>query len=99
MALGTPVVTTTLGVEGLEVCQGRETFIADSPKEFAQYVCILSGNPELRASMARRARRLIEQKYDWNLVVQPLERMIESFDKEKDSVRRRIRPRAMVDAA
>lgn len=80
MSIGTPVVSTSLGTEGIEAQPGHHMLVADTPKEFARHVCDIAQDAELRTRLARQARRLIEQKYDWNLVVQPLERMIESFE-------------------
>jgi len=82
MALGTPVVSTSLGVEGLDVRQGHELFIADAPEDFARRVCQLSRDSQLRALMARRARYLIEKKYNWDFVAQPLENIVASLEKQ-----------------
>jgi glycosyltransferase involved in cell wall biosynthesis len=98
MALGTPVVSTSLGVEGLEVRSGHEVLIANLPEEFADQVCRLSETPALRARLARQARYLIEQKYDWNLVVKPLERIIDSFADGDERVSQ-LRRQPMLDAA
>jgi glycosyltransferase involved in cell wall biosynthesis len=79
MAIGTPVVSTSLGIEGIEAQPGHHLLVADTPQAFTRQVCDIAQDSELRARLARQARRLIEQKYDWNLVVQPLQRMLESL--------------------
>lgn len=68
MALGTPVVSTTVGAEGLDVIDGVHLLLADSPQAMADAVGRLIEDPPLAASLAVRARRLVEQRYDWPLI-------------------------------
>lgn len=98
MALGTPVVSTTLGIEGLDVQRGREIFVADDPEEFAHYVCLLSQSAEHRARLARQARSLIEAKYSWDLAIRPLEKIVESFERRNGGRRRRHAASRIVNA-
>jgi glycosyltransferase involved in cell wall biosynthesis len=65
MALGTPVVSTSKGAEGLEVTPERDILIADEPYEFAAQVVRLLGNVGLAEQLALQARRLVEEQYDW----------------------------------
>lgn len=65
MALGTPVVSTSKGVEGLDVVPDRDLFVADDPAAFAQATVRLLGDPPLRARICRSARNLVERQYDW----------------------------------
>lgn len=63
MAMGTPVVSTSIGIEGLPVNDGEHYLVADSADDFAgQVVALLSDGPQgLRISKA--ARRLVEDQY------------------------------------
>jgi glycosyltransferase involved in cell wall biosynthesis len=65
MALGTPVVATTKGAEGLNVEDGYHILIADQPQDFANQVGRLLTEPDLRHRLITHARRLVEQDYDW----------------------------------
>jgi glycosyltransferase involved in cell wall biosynthesis len=65
MALGTPVVATSKGAEGLEVTPGHDILIADEPAEFAEQVIRLLRDSTLRKHLAWNARRLMEMRYDW----------------------------------
>jgi glycosyltransferase involved in cell wall biosynthesis len=56
MAYGRPVVSTTIGAEGLNVSNGREIFIADTMDEFGRVVVSLSRDPASLRSVAARAR-------------------------------------------
>lgn len=76
MALGTPVVATSKGAEGLEISPGQDILIADEPTEFAEAVVRLLGDPDLRAKLAANGRRLVEQRYSWQTCAQELEQLL-----------------------
>ncbi len=65
MALGTPVVATSKGAEGLDLTPDRHILIADQPAEFAAQVVRLLGDHALRHHLATNARHLVEERYDW----------------------------------
>jgi len=69
MALGTPVVATSKGAEGLEVRHGKHLLIADGPAAFADEVMRLLRDAELRAALAANGRRLVAERYDWATVM------------------------------
>ena len=66
MALGTPVVATSKGAEGLDVTDGENILLADTPACFANAVLGLLGDPTLRARLAARGRRLVSECYGWD---------------------------------
>jgi glycosyltransferase involved in cell wall biosynthesis len=68
MARGRPVVSTSIGCEGLEVTDGEHLLVADTPSGFAGRVTDLLESPELRARIGRNARRLVESRYDWSII-------------------------------
>lgn len=68
MALGTPVVSTTKGAEGLKVIHGENILIADRPKDFADECIRLLGDEILRERLTINARRLVETCYDWKVI-------------------------------
>ena len=68
MALGRPVVSTTVGCAGLEVCHGAHLLVADDPQQFADGVVQLLGDDALRAELAGNARRLVKEHYDWSTI-------------------------------
>jgi sugar transferase (PEP-CTERM/EpsH1 system associated) len=76
MASGVPVVTTTKGNEGINAKTGEEIFINDNPEDFAESVLRLMDNPQLRASVSAKARRLVENKFSWELNLQKLENIL-----------------------
>jgi glycosyltransferase involved in cell wall biosynthesis len=76
MALGTPVVSTSQGAEGLEVTHNEDIFIADEPIEFANGVLRLLGDPALRARLASNGRRLVRERYDWEQIGKTLDQFL-----------------------
>ncbi|MHB1131356.1 MAG: glycosyltransferase family 4 protein [Chloroflexota bacterium] len=73
MALGTPVVSTAKGAEGLDVIDGRDILLAGDDEAFVTKTCQLLRSPEARLRLARAARQLVAAKYDWRLVGRQLE--------------------------
>jgi glycosyltransferase involved in cell wall biosynthesis len=68
LARGVPVVTTTLGGEGLGLEHGREALIADDPTEFARCIDLLLEDDELCASLASAGRAAVEHRFDWPVI-------------------------------
>ncbi len=66
MSLGRPVVSSSIGCEGLDVRDGENVLIADHPEEFAEKTTRLLGDPNLRKSLSTKARQLVENQYDWD---------------------------------
>ncbi|MCP4404773.1 MAG: glycosyltransferase [bacterium] len=72
MALGRPVLSTTLGCEGLHVQYGKELLIADTPEAFAKHAVGILQNCTLRERLAQEGRLCVEQGYDWSIIGQKL---------------------------
>jgi len=64
MARGLPVVSTTVGCEGIGVVPGEHLLLADSAEAFADAVVRLLADDRLAASLARNARALVLARYD-----------------------------------
>ena len=73
MAMGVPVISTTLGCEGLEVQHGVHLLIADTPKDFAQACATVLKDKELASKLANNARALLLEKYDANIALRSLD--------------------------
>lgn len=72
MAMGVPVVSTSIGAHGLEVVPGEHLLIADDPAEFAAATLSLLASPARRAALAAAARQLALARYDWRVCCRPL---------------------------
>jgi polysaccharide biosynthesis protein PslH len=73
LALGTPVVTTNKGAEGLDVVDGQHLLLADEPEAFAGAVVRLLEDGRLREQLRERGRALIRSRYTWDASVAALD--------------------------
>jgi glycosyltransferase involved in cell wall biosynthesis len=62
---GTPVVSTTIGAEGLPVRDGQHLLLADGAAAFTQAVARALACKELRLSLAAAGRLLLEKEFTW----------------------------------
>ena len=74
LALGTPVVTTTMGAEGLEP---SIMAVADSPEEFARASVMLMQDPHARRERAIAGRAYIEKHCTWEKSLESLDSLLE----------------------
>jgi glycosyltransferase involved in cell wall biosynthesis len=65
LAEGIPIVSTTLGYEGIEVTPGRDILVGDTPKAFAAQALRVLNDPALGWQLAANGRHLVEAKYDY----------------------------------
>nr|UXE46191.1 hypothetical protein Hi04_10k_c5981_00010 [uncultured bacterium] len=72
MARGRPVVSTTLGAEGLDAIDGRHLVIADTPDEIAAGILSLFRDGDRRASICAEARSMVVARFNWDNAVQVL---------------------------
>ncbi len=73
MAMAKPVVSTTVGAEGIDVTDGENLLLADEAEAFAAQVDRLLDDPALARHLGENARRLIERRYDWQASVRRLD--------------------------
>ena len=79
MALGTPVVSTTKGAEGLDLRDGEHLLLADDPRGFAECVMRLLQDAGLRQRLAASARRLVERQHDWGIIGRQFADLVEGI--------------------
>jgi glycosyltransferase involved in cell wall biosynthesis len=65
---GLPVVSTTVGVEGLDVENGVHAIIEDDMDVFSAKLIYLLKNKDLSNQLGRAARELVVSKYDWSKI-------------------------------
>jgi glycosyltransferase involved in cell wall biosynthesis len=68
MSAGVPVVSTTIGAEGIKAVPGRHLLLADAPGDFAAAALALLDDPARHEAMRREARNLMERLYDWRVI-------------------------------
>jgi polysaccharide biosynthesis protein PslH len=66
MAAGVPVISTSLGAEGLAVTEGKHLILADTPAAFTSAVVRLAGDDAEWMQIAIAGRELAASRYDWS---------------------------------
>lgn len=67
-AAGRPVVSTTIGAEGIDARDGEHLLLADTPDAFAAAVARLFTDGKLAARLAEAGRQLVSERYGWEQV-------------------------------
>ena len=75
-AMGKPVVSTSIGCEGLDAQDDQNILIRDDPRDFADAILSLSRDTELCRRLGEAGRRTAEQVYSWEVLGG---RMIQSY--------------------
>jgi polysaccharide biosynthesis protein PslH len=84
MAMGRPVVSTSLGVEGLDVTHDEHFLRADNTVKFAASILSLLDDRARRARIAAAARALMEEKFSWAVVARQFEGIcMRAFDRRR----------------
>jgi polysaccharide biosynthesis protein PslH len=73
LAQGIPMVSTTLGCEGIAVKDGKDILIADTPQSFANAAVRLLTDPALNQHITDNGRRTVERLYDYRQACRPLD--------------------------
>ncbi len=73
LSQGLPIVTTSIGCEGIEVVHDEHLMIADNPVEFAATVVNLLKNPQQANRLGEAGRKLIQRRYDYRAACRPLD--------------------------
>jgi len=63
--LGLPVVSTTIGAEGLAVRPEENILLADTPEAFARQVVRILSLPDLADALRAGGQATVAQQYNW----------------------------------
>lgn len=75
MAAGIPVISSPVGVEGLELENKKNVLIAKNDNDYVKHADILIRNKEVYQSIRKEARKIIETKYSWPIIADNLEKI------------------------
>jgi glycosyltransferase involved in cell wall biosynthesis len=90
LAMNMPVVTTSIGTEGIRVEHNMSALIADTPSAFAASVIRLLRDAALRSSLAAAGKTLVHREYDWNVIGNQLELYYRQFRPEASLAERLV---------
>jgi glycosyltransferase involved in cell wall biosynthesis len=68
MAMELPIVSTSVGAEGLPVTGGEEILLRDTPQEFADAIVELLKNKRLARRIGEQAAQTVRRKFGWQTV-------------------------------
>jgi glycosyltransferase involved in cell wall biosynthesis len=74
-AMSLPMVTTTVGVEGLDFVDGESCIVADTPEGYAKAIIRLSEDHDFRRMLGENANKVFEQKYSVSKLVENRDRI------------------------
>jgi glycosyltransferase involved in cell wall biosynthesis len=77
MAAKSPLVSSSIGAEGLEYTDGENIRIADSPQDFANQCVDLLDHPQDAANIAEAAWQMVEARYTWDKVAEKFDEFLE----------------------
>ncbi len=77
LAAGLPVVSTRIGAEGLHLRPGRDLVVVDGVEAMAAALVEAIRHPKLIREMADNGRRLVRDRYDWDVLAKKLEQVWE----------------------
>lgn len=81
MSAGVPVVTTPVGAKGIEAINGKDILIGNSAEELAGLIIKLIEDRKLYQNIITNAKKLIKEKYDWEVIAQQLSKIYEQTAK------------------
>jgi polysaccharide biosynthesis protein PslH len=91
MAAGIPVVSTTIGAEGLQVSSPENIRIADSPNDFASACLELLDDQPMHDNQASAAARLVRENFSWEAAATSFEEILETCVRNRGSGASRTR--------
>ena len=82
MAIGTPVVATPVGIEGIEAINNNSVLVGDTPQQVANMVVKLLKDKPLREKVSKNARKLVENVYEWEVIGNKLDGIYRDLTKK-----------------
>lgn len=79
MSMKKPIVTTTIGCEGIDVVHGESAMIADDPQSFANAVIELLNNGALRAKLTAKSSEIVREQYEWKVITEKMGKVLASL--------------------
>lgn len=79
MSMGCPVVSTSVGCEGIPARHGKDIFIENNPSNFARRISYLIENQKQAMEVGQNARKMIVREYDLEKVVERREKVYQEI--------------------
>lgn len=82
-ASGLPVVTTSIGIGGMEAKDGTEVIIRDDPRDLAEAALKILSDRYLYKSLAKNAKSMVKEIYDWGPIANKLSDIYEELGQNR----------------
>jgi glycosyltransferase involved in cell wall biosynthesis len=79
MAMRKPIVSTSIGCEGINVRQEESILIADDPETFARSVVRVLRDAELRRRLTEAGYELMKNEYEWEVIGRSVDRIYQEL--------------------
>lgn len=79
MSMNLPVVSTSIGIDGINAKNKEEFLLADDSDTFAENIIKLSTNNDLSENIGSNARKLVKEEYSWENSMNKMEKIIEDI--------------------
>jgi glycosyltransferase involved in cell wall biosynthesis len=83
MSYGLPVVTTSIGAEGIELIDGENALIANDPEEFARKVILLYKDEEMWHKLSTNSLENVRNNYLYDVIKNKLKSVLDNFNSPK----------------
>ncbi len=80
LSMGLPVVGSTSATQGVQGKPGEHYWVTDDPAEHARMVIDLLDNPAKAQELGRIGRKFVEDCYDWEVTLKPLDQILLSAE-------------------
>lgn len=84
MSMEIPIVSTSIGCEGIEIKDGENILVRNEPQEFANAVIELMRNKKLANDLVKEGHELVKNKYDWSVICKEIDRAFSELLDQKD---------------
>ncbi len=78
-ASGLPVVTTSIGIGGIDAKDGKDVILRDNPRDLAEAAIEVIRTPTLAKKIASNAKKLVKEKNNWDQIAQNLSQIYEGL--------------------
>jgi len=79
MAMGKPTVSTSIGAEGIGVSDMKNIIISDNKENFVKSIKLLFNNKKIRDNLSKNSRKLIKEKYSFEIIEKALTQAIDNL--------------------
>ncbi|HEX3867597.1 MAG TPA: glycosyltransferase [Gemmatimonadaceae bacterium] len=73
LAMAKPLVSTAVGIEGLDLIEGKHYLRAESAAEFVDQIRLLESDSDLRRQLGAAGRQAVVERYDWSVIGRQLD--------------------------